>query len=161
VNIGGATSSSYTTAATTTSDDGAQFTVVVSNLAGSVTSNAAIVTVRTPPTITMQPASKTVMSGQTAAFSVVATGTAPLSYQWRKNGANISGATSSSYTTPVTASADDGEKFDAIVTNAAGGTTSNSATLSITTASPNCPCTIWSNTVVPAIADVGPTRQWS
>src|SRR5690348_14978731 len=52
------------------------------------------------PTITTQPASQTVTAGQTATFSVVASGTAPLSYQWQKNGATISGATSASYTTP-------------------------------------------------------------
>ena len=45
---------------------------------------------------------QTVTAGQTATFSVVAGGTAPLSYQWQKNGANISGATLPSYTTPVT-----------------------------------------------------------
>ena len=50
--------------------------------------------------ITTQPASQTVTAGQTATFSVTATGTAPLSYQWKKNGAAISGATASSYTTP-------------------------------------------------------------
>ncbi len=54
------------------------------------------------PTITTPPANQTVIAGQTASFSVVAAGTAPLSYQWQKNGANIAGATSSSYTTPVT-----------------------------------------------------------
>ena len=54
--------------------------------------------------ITTQPASQTVTAGQTATFTVTATGTAPLSYQWQKNGAAISGATSSSYTTPATTS---------------------------------------------------------
>src|ERR1700688_1612862 len=52
------------------------------------------------PTIMTQPASQTVMIGQTATFSVAASGTAPLSYQWMKNAATIAGATSSSYTTP-------------------------------------------------------------
>src|ERR1700758_5830485 len=52
-----------------------------------------------PPSITTQPANQTVMAGQTATFTIVATGTAPLTYQWQKNGANIAGATSSSYTT--------------------------------------------------------------
>jgi len=50
----------------------------------------------TAPTITTQPASQTVTAGQTASFSVAATGTAPLSYQWRKNNVAISGAISSS-----------------------------------------------------------------
>ncbi len=69
----------------------------------------------TAPTITTPPANQTVTAGQTASFSVVAAGTAPLSYQWQKNGANIAGATSSSYTTPVTITADSGSTFDVVV----------------------------------------------
>src|ERR1700757_2262056 len=53
------------------------------------------------PTITTQPANQTVVAGQTVTFTVVATGSA-LSYQWNKNGAAISGGTSSTYSTPVT-----------------------------------------------------------
>jgi len=81
-NIGGATSSSYTTPATTTADSGATFVVVVSNSAGTATSNAATLTVNAAPvapSITTQPANQTVTAGQTATFSVVAGGTAPLS----------------------------------------------------------------------------------
>src|SRR5207248_2040998 len=107
--IAGATSASYTTPATTTSDSGSTFKVVVSNGAGTATSNAATLTVNTAPvapTITTQPANQTVTTGQTATFTVTATGTAPLSYQWQKNGANISGATSASYTTPATTTSD-------------------------------------------------------
>ncbi len=106
VNIAGATSSSYTTPVTATSDSGSTFDVVVSNTAGTVTSSAATLTVNAAavaPTITTPPANQTVTAGQTASFTVVAAGTAPLSYQWQKNGVNIAGATSSSYTTPVTA----------------------------------------------------------
>src|SRR5580704_18027988 len=51
----------------------------------------------TAPAITTQPVSQTVSTGQIASFSVIATGTAPLSYQWQRNGVNIAGATSSSY----------------------------------------------------------------
>ncbi len=101
---GGATAASYTTPVEVASDNGAQFTVVVSNAAGNVTSNAATLTVNpdpVAPSITAQPASQTITAGQTATFSVTATGTAPLSYQWQKNGAAISGATAASYTTPA------------------------------------------------------------
>jgi hypothetical protein len=135
--ISGATSSSYTTPTTTSSDNGAQFTVVVSNSAGSVTSNAATLTVNAAavaPTITTQPASQTVTAGQTATFMVAATGTAPLGYQWKKNGASISGATSSSYTTPTTTSSDNGAQFTVVVSNSAGNATSNAATLTVNTA---------------------------
>jgi hypothetical protein len=83
------------------------------------------------PSITTQPASQTVTAGQTASFSVAATGTVPLSYQWRKNGTAISGATSSSYTTPATTSADNGAQFTVVVTNTAGSVTSNAATLTV------------------------------
>ncbi|MGH9760096.1 MAG: immunoglobulin domain-containing protein, partial [Blastocatellia bacterium] len=66
----------------------------------------------TAPSISAQPASASVSVGQTAAFSVTAIGTSPLSYQWQKNGANISGANSSSYTTPATQASDSGSTFD-------------------------------------------------
>jgi hypothetical protein len=91
------------------------------------TSNAAAVA----PSITTQPASQTLTVGQTAFFSVAATGTAPLSYQWKKNGAIINGATSSSYTTPATTTSDNGVQFTAVVSNGAGSTTSNPATLTV------------------------------
>jgi len=140
VAISGANSSSYTTPATASSDDGAQFTVVVSNSAGSATSSPATLTVSAAavaPSITMQPASQTVTAGQTAAFSVAAAGTAPLTYQWRKNSVAVSGANSSSYTTPATASSDSGAQFTVVVSNAAGSATSNAATLTV-----NAPATL-------------------
>lgn len=87
-----------------------------------------------PPSITTQPANETVTAGQTATFKIVATGTAPLSYQWQKNGANIGGATSSIYTTPATTAAESGSKFDVMVSNSVGSVTSNSATLTVNAA---------------------------
>jgi len=133
-NISGATSSTYTTPATVSGDNGAAFRVVVTNSAGSAMSNSATLTVDpapVAPSITTQPASQTVTAGQTATFSVVAAGTAPLTYQWQKNNANISGATSASYTTPATASGDNGATFRVIVTNSVKSVTSNSATLTV------------------------------
>src|SRR5438445_494554 len=131
--ISGATASSYTTPATTSSDHGAQFTVTVSNSAGTVTSNAATLTVNTPPSITTQPVSQTVIVSQTASFSVTATGSSPLTYQWNKNGTAISGATSSTYTTPATTSSDNGAQFTVIISNSVGTVTSNAATLTVNT----------------------------
>ncbi len=87
------------------------------------------------PYITTQPANQTVTAGQTATFSVVALGTATLNYQWQKNGADITGATSSNYTTPVTATSDSGELFRAVVSNSAGNVTSNAATLTVNASS--------------------------
>jgi hypothetical protein len=134
VNIAGATAASYTTPATTTSDNGATFRVVVSNTAGTVTSGAAALTVNAAavaPTITMQPASQAVTAGQTASFTVVATGTAPLNYQWQKSGVNIAGATAVTYTTPATTTSDNGASFDVVVSNTAGTVTSAAATLTV------------------------------
>ena len=137
VNIAGATATSYTTPTTTTADSGSTFDVVVTNTAGTVTSAAATLTVNpapVAPTITTQPVNQTVTAGQTATFTVVAAGTAPLAYQWQKNGVSISGATSTSYTTPATATTDSGSTFDAVVTNTAGTVTSAAATLTVNAA---------------------------
>src|SRR5437764_171597 len=86
------------------------------------------------PSITTQPANQTVTAGQMATFAVVAAGTAPLSYQWKKNGTAISGATSSSYTTPATTASDNGSKFTVLDSNNAGSMTSNAALLTVSVA---------------------------
>jgi hypothetical protein len=83
------------------------------------------------PTITTPPANQTVTAGQTASFTVVAGGTAPLSFQWQKNGANIAGATSASYTTAATTTSDSGSTFRAVVNNTVGTVTSAAATLTV------------------------------
>jgi hypothetical protein len=135
--ITGATASTYTTPVTTRSLSGSQFTVMARNLAGQVTSNAATLTVNAasvPPVITTQPASQTVTAGQAASFSVIASGTAPLSYLWKKNGTPIPGATSSAYLTPATTGAAISQ-FTATVSNSAGNVTSNAATLTVNAAS--------------------------
>jgi beta-galactosidase len=83
------------------------------------------------PAITAQPASQSVTAGQTAMFNVTASNTAPLSYQWQKNGAAISGATPPSYTTPATTAADNGSQYAVVVSNSAGSITSATATLTV------------------------------
>jgi hypothetical protein len=138
VAVSGANSATYTTPATTSSDSGAQFTVVVSNVAGSAASSAAVLTVSpaaVAPSITAQPTNQTVTAGQTATFSVAATGTAPLAYQWKKNSVAINGTNASSYTTPATASSDNGTQFSVVVSNTAGSATSSGATLTVNAAS--------------------------
>lgn len=136
--ISNATASTYTIANAQSSDAGT-YTVLVSNSAGSVGSTGAVLTVNQPPpvapTITTQPASQTVAPGASATFSVVATGSTPLSYQWSKDGSPISGATDSSYTIASAQSSDAGN-YTVVVTNTAGSATSNAATLTISTALP-------------------------
>ena len=83
------------------------------------------------PAITTQPAGQTVVAGQSATFSIADTGTAPLLYQWSKNGTPIGGANSSSYTTPATTSSDNGANFAVAVSNTAGIATSNTAVLKV------------------------------
>ena len=103
---------------------------------GGVASNGMAFTVTTAaaPSVTTQPASQKVTAGQTATFSVTVSGTAPLSYQWKKSGSAITGATSASYTTPVTTTSDNGAQFTVVVSNSVGSVTSGAATLTVTAA---------------------------
>ena len=91
----------------------------------------------TGPAITTQPSAASVTTGSTATFTVVATGTAPLSYQWTKNGTAISGATGSSHTTPATTRADNLALFAVSVSNVAATVTSATAILTVTPAPQN------------------------
>ncbi len=136
--ISGATSATYATPATTVSDSGSSFTVTVGDITGSnLISDAAMLTVTASavaPSITQQPVSLAVIAGQPASFSVIATGTAPLLYQWKKNGAPINGATSATYTIPATTTADNSAQLTVTVTNSAGSATSSPATLTVNAA---------------------------
>jgi glucose/arabinose dehydrogenase len=135
VNISGATSSSYTFT-TVLADNAAKFRCVVTNAFGNATSNEATLTVTASPSITSQPPDQTVIQGQPATFSVAATGSTPLSYQWQRNQVNISGATSSSYTLSSTTLSDNGATFRCVVSNAFGTATSNEAALTVQTPPP-------------------------
>jgi hypothetical protein len=86
----------------------------------------------TAPAISTQPTDQSVQAGATATFTVTATGTAPLSYQWKKGGTAITGATLASYTTPATVVGDSGSSFTVTVTNSAGSVTSSAAVLTVT-----------------------------
>lgn len=85
----------------------------------------------TAPNIQTQPGNQGVTVGQAATFTVVASGTPPLSYQWQKGTNTISGAISASYTTPATSLADSGSSYRVVVSNAAGNITSKPATLTV------------------------------
>jgi glucuronoarabinoxylan endo-1,4-beta-xylanase len=132
--ISGATAATYTTPATTSADNGETFRVVISNPVGSVTSSSATLTISSAlvaPLVTSQPVSQEVAVGQSATFSVAAKGTAPLAYQWMKNGSSISGANGTSYTTPPATATDSGTTFAVALSNPVGKTTSQAATLSV------------------------------
>ncbi len=90
----------------------------------------------TAPQIVTQPAGETVPAAGTASFSVAATGTTPLSYLWRRNGANIAGATLSSYLTNNVQLSDSGAVFSCLVSNAYGSTVSSNATLTVVASTP-------------------------
>lgn len=105
------------------------------------------------PVITVQPKNKTVQAGQTASFSVTATGAPTLTYQWRKNGAALTGATNSSYVTPVTTVAGyNGSTYSVVVANPGGNTTSSNATLTVTAAPTPTPSPIPTPTPSPTVA---------
>jgi hypothetical protein len=87
----------------------------------------------TAPAITQQPASLTVTAGQAATFSVMATGTAPLSYQWFMNG-TASGTNSDTFSIGAATVGQTGAHIDVTVTNAAGAVTSAMAILTVTAA---------------------------
>lgn len=89
----------------------------------------------TAPAITTQPASASANEGGTVTFTVVAAGDG-LSYQWKRNGTAIAGATAASYTTSALAAGDDQSIYTVTVTNAGGSVTSNNATLAVTITTP-------------------------
>ena len=126
VNIPGETSRTYTV--TNPTKDITGITCVVSNLVGSVVSNSVNLTVGVIPSITTQPVSQSVRIGSSVTFSVVAAGSTPLSYQWKKNGIDIVGATNSSYTI-ASVGTSDLATYSCFVSNVYGNVTSNNADL--------------------------------
>lgn len=124
--IGGATGTTLTLSAVQTTNAG-NYTVVITNSAGSVTSGVAALAVNAgvPPTITAQPADQSVTAGATATFTVGVSGTSPFTYQWRFNGAAISGATNNPLVLANVVPTNAGS-YTVLVTNATG--TANSAT---------------------------------
>ncbi|MEP6662832.1 MAG: immunoglobulin domain-containing protein, partial [Verrucomicrobiota bacterium] len=135
-NVSGTTTATLTLANVAQSD-AANYSVVVTNAAGTATSlPATLMVVSTFPNVVSQPASRTNNAGTIATFSVSATGLAPLNYQWLKNGSplsdggNISGATSTSLTIANVLGVDAGT-YSVVVTNSVGSTNSLNATLTV------------------------------
>ena len=108
--------------------------VAVSNAAGTaVSSNALLTVTAVAPTIAAQPANAAVVAGAAASFSVIAAGgTAPLSYQLKRSGVAVAGATAANHTLASTALSDNGATFAVDVVNPAGTLTSSAATLTVT-----------------------------
>ena len=114
--------------------DAGTYSVIVSNLAGGITSSNAVLTVNTnplPPVFVLQPVSTIALIGGVASFSALATGTAPITYQWNKNGAPIAGATSATLTLTNVQSGDTGN-YSVTASNSVGGTNSSAAVLTVT-----------------------------
>jgi len=133
--ISGATASSLTLTGIQSTDTGS-YTVVVTNGVGFATSSSAILTINTPPSIVTQPAAQVAVAGSNVTFTVVATGTAPLTYQWSKDGSPVAGATSATLALTGVQAADAGS-YTVTITNAFGTATSDTATLTLTAALAN------------------------
>jgi hypothetical protein len=110
--------------------DAASYTVVVTNLGGSVTSSPAMLVVIDPPAITLQPVSRTVNMGANVQFNVTAIGYPPLAYQWWWNGTNPVGVNSSTFTLTGVGRAQNGV-YSVVVSNPAGGVPSSNAVLKV------------------------------
>jgi glucose/arabinose dehydrogenase len=91
------------------------------------------------PAISVQPQSQIIANGTPVTFSVSASGTQPLQYQWQRNSSNISGATASSYTISNVSPSDSGAQFRVIVSNNIGTATSNQASLTVPPGGPPVP----------------------
>ena len=129
VNLTGATGPALTINPVGSADAGA-YRVLVSNAAGTAASAAATLTVLVPPFLATQPAAQSVTAGAAVALSVVAGGTAPLSYQWFYNLSAIPGATTDTLSIASTTTANAGDYF-VVVSNAVGTVTSATAHLSV------------------------------
>lgn len=124
----------YTTPPTTASDTGYLYRMVITNSLGTTASEPALLTVvddLSPPVIAGQPADINVVAGSTASFVATVAGGMPMNYQWRKDGTNIPGANSATYTLNNVSAADEAG-YDLVVTNRSGVATSNVARLTVT-----------------------------
>jgi hypothetical protein len=130
--IAGATGSTLSLALVDATDAGT-YTVAVSNSTGTTEAapaNLTILSLFVPPTITAQPYMSTNSAGSSVTFTVGASGTPPLTYQWLLNGTPIGGSTAPAITIPSVQAANAGT-YSVVVTNAAGSTTSAGAVLTV------------------------------
>jgi len=126
--VGAPDSNVFTLTSISLADEGI-YTVVVSNAAGPVVSNEAELLVNRPVLITVPPQDAFVSQGTEVVFSVTATGTGPLTYQWQRNGSNIAGATSAVYSVVATAAREG--LYRVVVGNVVGNVISEVAQLAL------------------------------
>lgn len=147
---------------------GGHYDVVVGSALGSVTSSNATLTVPGPPLVTLQPTTRSVNFGNNTTFTVIASGSTPLAYQWRLGGAPLSSATNGTLTI-TNAQVANGGSYDVVITNFVGSTTSQVATLTVIvlapgiTTQPASRTTNVGSTVIFTVAAAGipaPTFQW-
>ena len=129
LDLAGATNSILTLSNVTVAEAG-NYRVVVTNAYGAATSSVAVLTIGLPPVIVSQPASRSASDGETVVFSVSAEGTAPLSYQWQRNGSDLPGANGPTLTLSEVTFAD-AANYTVVIQNEFGSITSSTATLSI------------------------------
>ena len=127
--IAGATTNPFTIASATTNDT-ANYSVIITNNYGAVTSAVATLTVNVRPAISTPPQSVTVYVNSNATFSVAADGTPAPAFQWQFNGANLAGATATNFTVTSAQTTNEGN-YTVFISNAAGFITSSPASLSL------------------------------
>ncbi|MFN0060414.1 MAG: immunoglobulin domain-containing protein [Planctomycetota bacterium] len=110
--------------------DGGSYRVEVANSCNTVASKPVTLTIDEPPSIEVEPVGAALCAGAPLTLSVTASGTAPLSYQWQRNGVDIRGATSDTLEFPATAESDSGN-YQVVITNICGSATSATAVLAI------------------------------
>jgi hypothetical protein len=131
--ITGATAATYTIPVLNLLSSPGQYSVVVSATCGSITSNNAQLSVNPLTTISSQPVNASICDSTLLSLSVTASGTAPISYQWRLNGTPISGATSALYSDAIATVAESG-LYTVVVSGGCSNVTSSAATVVV---SPN------------------------
>jgi hypothetical protein len=129
--IVGAIAATYTILAGQETEDGGYY-CVISNVAGTVTSNTRTLDFGTAPSVTTQPQGGFLSLGGSITLTVVAGGSPTLTYQWKKDGTNIGGATSSSYSITNAVAGNSGE-YTCVITNNWGTATTVSASVSVGT----------------------------
>ena len=139
----GSTSDTLTVAAVTLAESGDEYRAMFSNSAGSQESEAATLTVQTPPVVTLNPQSETLTAGETATFKAAASGVPTPTVQWQVSSNHGStwtddildaGSTSDTLTVSTVSLAQSGDEYRALFTNAVSSQASEAATLTVHTA---------------------------